>query len=134
MRQGAHTDSVDPRPEVFYSGVIAAALIALSLNGEQHVGFFAKLSMREGNKVDGRMDPVEAVLDTIALLKHQRAAWIGAAQHDLCGRVLRACLAWHRYAPRSNHFWFRTRIRPMDIRPLIATMKARKGLAHDPEL
>jgi len=127
-------DSVDPRPEVFYNGVIAAALIALSLDAERHVGFFAKLSMREGNKVDGRMDPVEAVLDIVAQLKHQRAAWISAAQHDLCGRVLRACLAWHRYAPSSDHFWFRTRIRAMDIRPLIQAMKERKGIADDPEL
>lgn len=126
-------DSVDPKPNVFYNGVVAAALIALSLN-PGNLEFFGKLSAREGSKVDGRMDPVESILDLVAGIKSKRSAWISAAQQDLCGRVLRACEVWTSYTPESDQYWFRSTVRPMDFTSKITEMKQRKRIVGEVEL
>ena len=126
-------DSVDPQPDVFYSGVIAAALIGLSLYPEE-ISFFQKLAAREGNKQAGRMDPVEAILVHVDTLKQQHASWVNAHQEDLCARCLRALLAWRGGQHNKGQYWFKTKIRALDIDPLVQAMKAKKGIADDPLL
>jgi hypothetical protein len=126
-------DSVDPQPEVFYSGVVAAALIALSLSS-QGLEFFQRLALREGNKQKGRMDPVEAVLVYVDRLKQERSSWVNAQQEDLCARTLRAFLAWKDAQEGKGQYWFKAKIRAVDLQPFITEMKTKKHIAHVAEL
>ncbi len=131
-------DSVNPQPEVFYSGVVAAGLIALSLYPEG-IEFFQKLARREGNKRNGRMDPVEAVLVYVDKLKQERSSWMNAQQENLCARTLRAFLAWkdgrqEEGRGKTAQYWFKAKMRAIEIQPLIAQMKAKKGIGEEPVL
>jgi hypothetical protein len=125
-------DSVDPQPEVFYSGVVAAALIGLALYPET-LEFFARLSGRQGEKRAGRADPVEAVLSLIAELKNQRNSWVNAQQAELCARTLRALEAW-REGAASEHNWLQRKPRPMDLKPYVDRLKQLKGIEGNPRL
>ena len=120
-------DSVDPHPDTFYSGVFAAALIGLSLY-PQEIGFFQKLALREGNKQKGLMDPVEAILGYVDRLKQERSSWVNAQQEDLCARCLRAFMAWKDGRDSKGQYWFKTKIRALDIQPFVKGMKAKKGI------
>lgn len=131
-------DSINPQPEVFYSGVVAAALIALSLY-PQGIDFFQKLALREGNKRNGRMDPVEAVLVYVDKLKQERSSWVNAQQEDLCARTLRAFLAWEDgrekdSGGKTGQYWFKAKMRAIEIQPLITQLKAKKEIEDDPFL
>ena len=127
-------DGVDPQPDVFYNGVIAAALIALTLSPDAGLEFFRKLSAKEGSKRDGMMDPVEAVLAQIQAMKSQRSAWITAQQEDLCGRTLQAFTAWRKGEHGSNEYWIKNRVRPLDFEPLIRQVKELKQIASAQDL
>ena len=125
-------DSVDPQPEVFYTGVVAAALIGLALYPES-LEFFARLSGRQGEKRAGRADPVEAVLSLVAALKNQRNSWVNAQQAELCGRTLRALEAW-REGPTSERYWLQRKPRAMDLKPYLDRLKQLKGIEGNPRL
>lgn len=125
-------DSVDPQPEIFYSGVVAAALIGLALYPES-LEFFARLSKRQGEKRAGRPDPVEAVLCLITELKNQRSSWVNAQQAELCARTLRALEAW-REGPASERYWLQRKPRSMDLKPFVDRLKRLKGIEGNPRL
>ncbi|MFO1351547.1 MAG: hypothetical protein U1F68_13120 [Gammaproteobacteria bacterium] len=126
-------DGVNPQPEVYYSGVIAAALIALSLY-PHGIDFFQKLAGREGNKRNGRMDPVEAVLVFVDRLKQERSSWVNAQQEELCARTFRAFLAWEQGRQDKGQFWFKSKLRAIDVRPFIQEMKVKKAITDELQL
>lgn len=125
-------DSVSPQPEVFFSGVVAAALIALSLEPEA-VTFFERLAKRQGSKKEGLNDAVEALLVHVGALQKQRSSWVNAIQGDLCARTLSALSAWQA-GSQSPRYWVGKKIEAVDIMPYIVEMKRTKGIASDPEL
>ena len=126
-------DTLDPQPDVFYNGVIAAALIALTLYPDDAVEYFHKLATKQGSKKDGHLDPVEAILVHIHNMKKQRTAWITAQQEDLCGRTLRAFTSWRRGEGNADEYWSNTAIPSIDFRKLIELVRREKGItnAHD---
>jgi hypothetical protein len=126
-------DSVNPQPDVFYGGIVAAALIALSLDPSD-VTFFDLLSRRQGNVRDGAKDPVQAVLDHVLSLKHQRSAWVNARQVDLCARTLRALTAWKAGPEEPDKYWLRQKVRAVGFEPLIEQVKTVKGIDAEPSL
>ncbi len=126
-------DSINPQPEVFFSGIVAAALLALSSHPDS-IAFFQKIAAREGNKVDGKMDPVEAVLVYVDSIRQKRASWLNAQQEDLCARTLRAVSGWQEEQTSGQEYWFKTKLRAADIAPWITRMKAAKGIETDPSL
>lgn len=125
-------DSVDPQPEIFYGGVVAAALIALAQDPDA-LAFFQRLSNRDGNVKDGRPDPVQAILDQILAMKHQRSAWVNAMQVDLCARTLRALDMW-RLGPEDESYWLKQKVRAVGFLPQIERVKALKGLSNNKAL
>ncbi|MGI9293910.1 MAG: hypothetical protein ACR2PS_07990 [Pseudomonadales bacterium] len=126
-------DSVDPQPEIFYGGVVAAALIALSLDAGDVI-FFELLSRRQGNVKEGAKDPVQAVLDHVLSLKHQRSAWVNARQVDLCARTLRALTAWKAGPEEPNKYWLHQQVRAVAFDSLIHQVKKRKGIDAETSL
>jgi len=128
----AALDSVEPQPEIFYGGVVAAALIALAQD-QDVLAFFQRLSDRDGNIKDGRPDPVQAVLEQILAMKHQRSAWVNAMQVDLCARTLRALDVW-RLGPDNEAYWLKQKVRAVGFMPQIDRVKALKGISDNERL
>ena len=121
-------DTVNPQPEIYYSGVVAAALIDLTLYPED-IEYFRKLSAKEGNKREGHMDPVEAVLRYVDRVKGKRAKM---HQEDLCRRTLRAVKAWREGPNGDSQYWFKNQIHAMPVDGLLEQVRTKKAIG--PEL
>lgn len=129
-------DGIHPEPRPFYSGVVAAALIGLTLYPPERVlEFFNKLQNGEGNRQDGRSDPVDAVLNVIQQMTLEKRAARTTLQADLCARTLRGLLTWLA-GPESqrNQYWLKTSIHAINLEPLLGEVKAKKGIQDDPTL
>jgi hypothetical protein len=129
-------DGIDPEPRPFYSGVVAAALIGLALYPPDRVlEFFQKLQNGEGNRKDGRSDPVDAVLNVIQQMTLEKRAAQTTLQADLCARTLRGLVTWWA-GPETqrNQYWLKTSIHAINLEPLLAELKAKKGIQNDPTL
>jgi hypothetical protein len=129
-------DGIDPQPLPFYSGVVAAALIGLTLFSPRRVlDFFGKLNRGEGNRKNGRSDPVDAVLNVIQHMTLEKRAAQTTLQAELCARTLRGLVTWLA-GPESqrNQYWLKTSIHAINLEPLLAELKAKKGLQDDPTL
>lgn len=129
-------DGIDPQPSPFYSGVVAAALIGLALFETKRVlSFFDKLNRKEGNRKNGRSDPVDAVLIAVERMNMEKTAARTALQGDLCARALRGLLTWLAGPRKSRHqYWLQYSIHAVNMEPLLADLKARKGIAGVPTL
>lgn len=129
-------DGIDPQPSPFYSGVVAAALIGLALFEPKRVlGFFDRLNRKAGNRKNGRSDPVDAVLIAIERMGLEKTAARTALQGELCARALRGLLTWLDGPKKSRHqYWLQNAIQAVNVVPLLADLKARKGIADVPTL
>jgi hypothetical protein len=104
-------DAVDPQPEVFHTGVIAAALLALALDART-IEFFLKVSkpMRK-QKDEPPFDPMHGIR---WLMKNIRQEGIGRAkitQEDICATVLGAIELW-RKGDADAAYWVASKIDP----------------------
>ncbi len=129
-------DGIDPQPSPFYSGVVAAALVGLALFETKRVlGFFDKLNRKEGNRKNGRSDPVDAVLIAIERMSLEKTAARTSLQGDLCARALRGLLTWLDGPKKSRHqYWLQYSIHAVNMAPLLADLKARKEIVDIPTL
>lgn len=127
-------DSVNPRPEIFYNGLVAAALLALARHPKEGLAFFAKISAREGSKREGALDPVETVLAAVERLKSKRRAWVTAQQQGLCATTLGAFSAWLRATRMGETAWLRGKPPAAELAPWIEEVKRRKGILDVEEL
>jgi hypothetical protein len=96
-------DSVSPDPDVFQTGVVAAALLGLAINPEG-LPFFAALAKNEGCKKGSMLDPVEATRQLIEGVKKSRSSWVRSSHEELCGKTLRAYSIWSR-GPSDKDYW-----------------------------
>lgn len=129
-------DSLDPQPLPFYSGVVAAALIGLTLYPPKRVlQFFGKLNRGEGNRKNGRSDPVDAVLIVVERMNMEKKAAQTALQGELCGRTLRGLLTWLE-GPRKTRYqyWLQYLIQAVNVEPLILDLKIKKSIQDVPTL
>jgi hypothetical protein len=135
-------DKAMPSAEIFQTGVVAAALICLTLH-PKHELFFEKLAQEKGNKRDGLMDPVECVLSLVEKIRNQGTASIDAVQEDLCARTVRAFLAHMRGDPeifegRVNNtmkrYWFKRMIQGVDLDAYVKRVRRMKKIADKSDL
>ena len=135
-------DKAMPSAEIFQTGVVAAALICLTLYPKHEV-FFEKLAQEKGNKRDGLMDPVECVLSLVEKIRNQGTASIDAVQEDLCARTVRAFLAHMRGDPeifdgRVNNtmkrYWFKRMIQGVDLDAYVQRVRRKKKIADKGEM
>lgn len=132
-------DSVNPRSEIYQTGLVAAALIGLALYPDS-LEFFERISNDEGNKVNGFMDPVECVLSIVNTIRLQQTSTIEAVQEDLCARTLRAQMAWikgdrERFETKVNNtmkrYWFKRTIQAADIDDTVKKMRRKKKISEE---
>jgi hypothetical protein len=119
-------DSVNPQNDLFQTGVLAAALLSLALD-PQLIGYFGQLSKREGNKRQGLLDPVEALLHMVGTLKDRRGAWGKAQQQELCAAALTGASAW-KAGDSHPHYWVKETLPPADIQEIVRRVRERKRL------
>jgi hypothetical protein len=104
-------DAVDPQPEIFHTGVVAAALLSLALDART-IEFFLKVSSPKGKKQEGPpFDPMHWIR---ALMKNTREEGTGRAkitQEDICATVLGAVELW-RKGDGDPGYWISSKIDP----------------------
>lgn len=120
-------DSLNPKPELFLTGVLAAALIMLggaSPNTEIRE-FLVRLNNHQGEIKDGLEDPVAGLL---RLLEGYRMSDRNTQSHmtiDLCKKVIQSITLWQEGAD-SPKFWRKKLITGIDLMPYIRKLKHQK--------
>jgi hypothetical protein len=117
-------DTVDPQNDLFYTGIVAAALLSLALD-PQLIGYFGRLSRRQGSKREGLLDPVEALLHMISRLKQGRGAWVKAQQEQLCAAALTGAFAWQT-GESHPHYWVRETLPAADTHGVVRRVREHK--------
>lgn len=121
-------DSIGPTPEVFYTGVCAAALLALAVDANS-IEFFKDLadpviSLREAPPYT----PVQAVRHEIELLRQKKkSARDRYAQETLCAVVLGAVELWQRGSSTPGYYSDGT-LQPVRVIDRVRAMHAAKGI------
>ena len=135
-------DEAMPSAEIFQTGVVAAALMCLTLY-PKHKVFFEKLAQEKGNKRDGLMDPVECVLSLVEKIRNQGTASIDAVQEDLCARTVRAFIAHMRGDPKifegrvnntMKRYWFKRMIQGVDLDAYVKRVRRKKKIADKSDM
>ncbi|MEL6277275.1 MAG: hypothetical protein AAFR28_00155 [Pseudomonadota bacterium] len=130
-------DSIGCPTRVFFTGVLAMGLIGVGLD-DAAKPFLEKIAKKAGNKRDGYMDPVDAVVFLTTMCEMMDRSRSIQFQPELFKRSLRGLVAWldHendgvRYGPQAgeSRYWFKGKLREIDAAPLIADFRARKGIA-----
>jgi hypothetical protein len=89
-------DSIDPQPELFRTGVVAAALLALSLDAST-LEFFSRLSQARGKDGGDHANPSRKLLALINRMKKPEAGDPSALrEQELCSMTLQAVERWKR--------------------------------------
>ncbi len=116
-------DKINPSANIFFSGVVAAALIGLTIDPKS-IAFFRDLNQKHGFKEKGRMDPVEALLQAIEIARSERV-YRSDTQEILFRRALRAWEAWRESGNKPR---FKNVLRSVDPKPYIEEAKRRLGI------
>ncbi len=125
-------DNLNVDPKVYCSGVLAAALVMLTLYPET-LPFFRRLSEKRGEKRNGRMDPIESVLDVINDLRFSKQLYNGLGQLDLFARCVRAAFNWLEGSENSR-YWLKNKVYAYELQPLIDALREKKKILDTPRL
>ena len=117
-------DTINPDHQLFSTGILAAALLSLTIN-PQRIDFFIRLNQLQGETKDERNDPVESLLRTIESMK-KKSASEGKFQIELCAKTMRAIQAWNMGAD-NDKYWLK-RLNSADFLPDIRKMKSIKEI------
>jgi hypothetical protein len=117
-------DEINPDLTLFSTGIVAAALIMISID-KNNIGFFIALNKFHGKTKNGRYDPVESLLRIIDALKRKSASK-GKIQVEICSKTIRAIHAWN-WGENNDKYWLK-RLASVDFTPFIRTMKTIKKI------
>ncbi len=122
-------DTVDPQPETFHTGIVAAALLSLALDPST-LEFFDRLSRAQGSKKDGLLDPIEGTLWIINRIKRQRSGWLKSRQEQLCSTTLVAVRLW-KAGESAPGFWSPTgKYEPIPLSDVVQQVRELKESAR----
>jgi hypothetical protein len=120
-------DSLDPKPELFLTGVLAAALIMLggtSPNTDIRE-FLVRLNNHQGEIKDGLEDPVAGLLRVLEGYRMSDRNAQSQMTIDLCKKVIQSITLWQEGAD-SPKFWRKKLITGIDHMPYIRKLKHQK--------
>jgi hypothetical protein len=119
-------DGLNLKPDIFVTGVLAAALLMVALD-KDNIGFFRRLNNLDGQVSDeGLLDPLEALLSVLDSYKGKRITQV-RLQLELCGKTVKAVLLWNQ-GRDSTKYWTKNTLRLIDYLPYIREMKRKKGI------
>lgn len=117
-------DTINPDHKLFSTGILAAALLMLSIE-PQTIEFFTRLNQLQGETKNEKNDPVESLLRIIESMK-KKAVSEGKFQVELCAKTMRAIQAWNAGAD-NDKYWLK-RLTSADFLPDIRKMKSIKDI------
>jgi hypothetical protein len=118
-------DTVNPQNEIFYTGVLSAALLSLALDSAA-LEFFDRLSHARGSKKEGNLDPVEGLRVIIGRLKNKQAR-LRREQERLCAVALGAVDVWNA-GETAPGYWSSGRYEPVDLLSTVQRVRELKTL------
>ena len=119
-------DSLNPKADIFATGVLAGALIMLSLNKPIH-DFLVRLNARQGEIKDGLDDPVESLLKAIHNHRMDQRTMQAYMSIDLCKKTIQAISAWEE-GSQSAKYWRKRDLTGVDHRPYVRELRLLKQI------
>jgi hypothetical protein len=125
-------DGLDPKPEIFMTGVLAAALIMLggaSPNTEIRE-FLVRLNNGQGETRDGLEDPVAGLLRVLESYRRSDSSARSYMAMDLCRKAVQSITLWQE-GEDSPKFWRKKLVTGVDYMPYIRVLKHQKQVYGD---
>jgi hypothetical protein len=121
-------DAVDPQPEVFHTGVVAAALLSLALDART-IEFWLKVSKPMGKKKEEpRVTPMQAIHRLMKDTKEQGTGRDKVTQEAICATVLGAIDRWQ-LGDSEPAYWVTDPIEPGDVIAAVRKVRELKSSA-----
>jgi len=98
-------DSIEPKPDIFVTGVLAGALIMLGTHRDLKE-FFTRVNNRQGERKPGVEDPVAGLIRTIERHRIDDRAMPAMLSVELCRKTIQAVTLWEEGA-NSSLYWRR---------------------------
>ncbi len=112
---------------IFYSGILAMAIIALGVDPDAK-DFIERIATKRGNKIDGKMDPSESVLHLALITELKEPGRVAAYQTELFSRALRGFDKWRNSGKKPSRAFTKGVLTAIDPKPYIREFRARKGI------
>jgi len=127
-------DHLNPKPEIFVTGVLSGALIMLGLNKDIRE-FLVRLSEQRGEIIEDSHDPVSCLLGAIHSYSFRMTQKLMKARMsiDLCKKTIQAILLWEK-GPESPRYWRKKDLTGVDHLPYIRELKQLKGINENRDL
>jgi hypothetical protein len=125
-------DSLNPKPDIFFTGVLAGALIMLGTHRDL-TEFFTRVNNRQGEHKDGLEDPVAGLVRNIDRHRMDDRGTSSYLSIDLCKKTIQAVTLWEEGAG-SPLYWRRKLVSGFDHMPYIREMKRAKHIDGERDL
>ena len=125
-------DSLNPKPDLFVTGVLAGALIMLGTHRDLQE-FFTRVNNRQGEHKDGLEDPVAGLVRTIERHRIDDNAMPSHLSVDLCRKTIQCVTLWEQ-GHDSPLYWRRKLVSGIDHMPYIREMKRAKHVDGERDL
>lgn len=125
-------DDLNPKVDVFFTGVLAGALIILGL-GKPIKDFLVRLNEGRGQERDGLIDPVESLLRAIHRHHAGRHSNNPRMVVDLCKKTVQAMASWLD-GEQSVKYWRARDLIGQDLMPFIQDLRRLKKINAERDL
>lgn len=120
-------DALGCPSRIFYSGILAMAIIALAVDPDAKT-FIAQIAEKRGNKIDGKMDPAESVLHLALVTELMEPGRAAAYQAELFSRALRGFDKWRNAKRKPERAITKGVLTAIDPAPFVAEFRKCKGI------
>ena len=125
-------DSLNPKPDIFVTGVLAGALIMLGTHRDLQE-FFTRVNNRQGEHKNNLEDPVAGLVRTIERHRIDDRSMPAMLSVELCRKTIQAVTLWEEGA-ESPLYWRRKLVSGIDHMPYIREMKRAKHIEGERDL
>lgn len=125
-------DGIEPKADVFTTGVLAGALLMLALNKPVE-GFLKDLNDDAGRERNGQYDPVESLQRSIRRHRISSGATSQRMAVDLCKKTIHAMQIWLE-GDHSARYWRMKDLSGHDLMPVIIEMKLLRRINAERDL
>ncbi len=128
----AFIDSLNPKPDLFVTGVLAAALIMLGTHRDLHE-FLHRFNTGQVEHQDGLEDPVAGLIRVIQRHRIDDNAMPSHLSIDLCRKTIQSITLWEE-GRDSSLYWRRKLVSGIDHLPYIRALKRAKHIDDQRDL
>jgi hypothetical protein len=125
-------DSLNPKPELFVTGVLAAALIMLGTHRDLHE-FFKRVNSGQVEYKDGLEDPVAGLIRLVQRHRVDDQAMPANLAIDLCRKTIQSITLWEE-GRDSPLYWRRKLVSGVDHLPYVRALKRAKHIDDQRDL